>query len=295
MSTSSISNGRLNQNPYPSSGAPSSRASILAIASGQRTSHTLAGQSGPARRGQVDPAVSRCRASAANLDPLQLNVRSCDNSTPPRWVLARAISTVRRFSELPLEDTVKVRDVVEFFNGHGAARLPQVSHIGTPNAASGSTSIENMAAMPRHRRMSRRGSSGNSSRRRGQRFHAAVHRQEMVQPRGMRDAHPDAQRTAGRRLRGRCQGIALHASRSNQRAREHPREELRPAVHGIRGGPDEDFIGAGGDVKYHRGYSSNVETDAGKPLHLSMSSNPSHLSGSSSGAGSGACQAASSR
>ena len=39
----------------------------------------------------------------------------------------------------------------------------------------------------------------------------------------------------------------------------------------------EDFLGAGGDVKYHRGFSSHVQTDAGKPLHLSMSSNPSHL------------------
>ncbi len=39
----------------------------------------------------------------------------------------------------------------------------------------------------------------------------------------------------------------------------------------------EDFLGAGGDVKYHRGFSSHVITDAGKPLHLSMSSNPSHL------------------
>ncbi|MCH2134591.1 MAG: 2-oxoglutarate dehydrogenase E1 component [Phycisphaerales bacterium] len=39
----------------------------------------------------------------------------------------------------------------------------------------------------------------------------------------------------------------------------------------------EDFLGAGGDVKYHRGFSSYVVTDAGKPVYLSMSSNPSHL------------------
>ena len=39
----------------------------------------------------------------------------------------------------------------------------------------------------------------------------------------------------------------------------------------------EDFVKGGGDVKYHRGYSSDIITDAGAPLHLSMSSNPSHL------------------
>ncbi|MCH2149389.1 MAG: thiamine pyrophosphate-dependent enzyme, partial [Phycisphaerales bacterium] len=39
----------------------------------------------------------------------------------------------------------------------------------------------------------------------------------------------------------------------------------------------EDFLKGGGDVKYHRGYSSDVVTDAGAPLHLSMASNPSHL------------------
>ena len=39
----------------------------------------------------------------------------------------------------------------------------------------------------------------------------------------------------------------------------------------------EDFLDGGGDVKYHRGFSSQIVTDAGKPLHLSMASNPSHL------------------
>ncbi|MCH2138651.1 MAG: 2-oxoglutarate dehydrogenase E1 component [Phycisphaerales bacterium] len=39
----------------------------------------------------------------------------------------------------------------------------------------------------------------------------------------------------------------------------------------------EDFIAGGGDVKYHRGYSADIVTDAGQPLHVTMSSNPSHL------------------
>jgi 2-oxoglutarate dehydrogenase E1 component len=38
----------------------------------------------------------------------------------------------------------------------------------------------------------------------------------------------------------------------------------------------ERFMG-GGDVKYHLGYSSDVVTGAGRPLHLSLAFNPSHL------------------
>ncbi|MCA9290175.1 MAG: 2-oxoglutarate dehydrogenase E1 component [Phycisphaerales bacterium] len=39
----------------------------------------------------------------------------------------------------------------------------------------------------------------------------------------------------------------------------------------------EDFIEGGGDVKYHRGYSSDVVTDGGEPMRLTLSPNPSHL------------------
>jgi 2-oxoglutarate dehydrogenase E1 component len=38
----------------------------------------------------------------------------------------------------------------------------------------------------------------------------------------------------------------------------------------------ERFLGQG-DVKYHLGYSSDIQTQSGKPLHLSMAFNPSHL------------------
>jgi 2-oxoglutarate dehydrogenase E1 component len=38
----------------------------------------------------------------------------------------------------------------------------------------------------------------------------------------------------------------------------------------------ERFLGQG-DVKYHLGYSSDIQTRTGKPLHLSMAFNPSHL------------------
>ncbi|WP_140936822.1 2-oxoglutarate dehydrogenase E1 component [Sphingobacterium lumbrici] len=33
----------------------------------------------------------------------------------------------------------------------------------------------------------------------------------------------------------------------------------------------------GGDVKYHLGYSSDIKTDSGKAIHLSLAPNPSHL------------------
>ena len=38
----------------------------------------------------------------------------------------------------------------------------------------------------------------------------------------------------------------------------------------------ERFLGAG-DVKYHLGYSTDVKTRTGKPVHLSLAFNPSHL------------------
>ncbi len=39
----------------------------------------------------------------------------------------------------------------------------------------------------------------------------------------------------------------------------------------------EDFLDSGGDVKYHRGYSTTITTSNGRPMHLTMASNPSHL------------------
>jgi len=38
-----------------------------------------------------------------------------------------------------------------------------------------------------------------------------------------------------------------------------------------------DELSFGGDVKYHLGFSSDVETKSGKMIHLSLSANPSHL------------------
>ena len=40
---------------------------------------------------------------------------------------------------------------------------------------------------------------------------------------------------------------------------------------------DADFVDAGGDVKYHRGYSGTRQFDNGKMIHLALASNPSHL------------------
>ncbi|MCC5832974.1 MAG: 2-oxoglutarate dehydrogenase E1 component [Chlamydiales bacterium] len=40
---------------------------------------------------------------------------------------------------------------------------------------------------------------------------------------------------------------------------------------------DPNQIESAGDVKYHKGYSSNVSTPAGKQVHISLTANPSHL------------------
>ncbi len=40
---------------------------------------------------------------------------------------------------------------------------------------------------------------------------------------------------------------------------------------------DEDFEDGGGDVKYHRGYSGTVRYDDEREIHLTLTSNPSHL------------------
>ncbi|MBC8202964.1 MAG: 2-oxoglutarate dehydrogenase E1 component [Planctomycetes bacterium] len=39
----------------------------------------------------------------------------------------------------------------------------------------------------------------------------------------------------------------------------------------------EDFSGGGGDVKYHLGYNADILTDTGKPMHITLAPNPSHL------------------
>lgn len=40
---------------------------------------------------------------------------------------------------------------------------------------------------------------------------------------------------------------------------------------------DPNQIETAGDVKYHKGYSSNVATSSGKQVHISLTANPSHL------------------
>jgi 2-oxoglutarate dehydrogenase E1 component len=44
----------------------------------------------------------------------------------------------------------------------------------------------------------------------------------------------------------------------------------------FEGRPSEDSL-FNGDVKYHMGYSSDVISDSGKPIHISLTPNPSHL------------------
>src|ERR1700739_833585 len=44
----------------------------------------------------------------------------------------------------------------------------------------------------------------------------------------------------------------------------------------FEGRPSEDGL-FDGDVKYHMGYSSDVTSDSGKQVHISLTPNPSHL------------------
>ena len=40
---------------------------------------------------------------------------------------------------------------------------------------------------------------------------------------------------------------------------------------------EQDQVGNSGDVKYHKGFSSDIQTSSGHPVHLSLAHNPSHL------------------
>jgi 2-oxoglutarate dehydrogenase E1 component len=55
---------------------------------------------------------------------------------------------------------------------------------------------------------------------------------------------------------------------------DKPHETIFAEFHGLSSRPDE--IGGSGDVKYHLGTSSDREIE-GKPVHLSLTPNPSHL------------------
>ncbi|MFV1979458.1 MAG: thiamine pyrophosphate-dependent enzyme, partial [Myxococcota bacterium] len=55
---------------------------------------------------------------------------------------------------------------------------------------------------------------------------------------------------------------------------EKPHETIFAEFYGLSSRPDE--IGGSGDVKYHLGTSSDREIE-GKPMHLSLTPNPSHL------------------
>src|SRR4029077_5068391 len=53
-----------------------------------------------------------------------------------------------------------------------------------------------------------------------------------------------------------------------------PEEEIFSEIAGPTN--PQDYLGRG-DVKYHLGYSSDWQTDAGQKIHVSLAFNPSHL------------------
>ena len=221
---------------------------------------------------------------AANLDPLQLNVRSCDQLDPASVGLGESdLDKSVDSGELPLEDTVKVRDVVEFLQRTWCGSLgAEVSHIRDAKRRQWLYEyIENI------------GGDAKAS--------------EDVKKRILRELQQATglERFLMRRYIGKkwfsLEGCETLIPMLNELLVAASEDDVKEIAFGMahRGRINvlvnileksydqlftefeeawtEDFIGAGGDVKYHRGYGSNVETDAGKPLHLSMSSNPSHL------------------
>ena len=235
----------------------------------------------------VDKLIQRYRDVghlAANLDPLQLNVRSCDQLDPASVGLGESdLDKSVDSGELPLEDTVKVRDVVEFLQRTWCGSLgAEVSHIRDAKRRQWLYEyIENI------------GGDAKAS--------------EDVKKRILRELQQATglERFLMRRYIGKkwfsLEGCETLIPMLNELLVAASEDDVKEIAFGMahRGRINvlvnileksydqlftefeeawtEDFIGAGGDVKYHRGYSSNVETDAGKPLHLSMSSNPSHL------------------
>ena len=71
---------------------------------------------------------------------------------------------------------------------------------------------------------------------------------------------------------------------TDQRTGEHPREEPTSTCSPSSSGAwAEDFVKGGGDVKYHRGYSSDIITDAAAPC--TSRCHPIHRPGTTRDAG----------
>ncbi|MEE2906453.1 MAG: 2-oxoglutarate dehydrogenase E1 component [Planctomycetota bacterium] len=221
---------------------------------------------------------------AANLDPLQLQVRTCPELDPTavglnESDLDRSVDT----RDLPLESPATIREVIEFMQRTWCSSLgAEISHIrDTQRRQWLQQHIEALGGKP------------------------AIG--EVIQKRILRELQQATglERFLMRRYIGKkwfslegCETLIpmlneLLVLASEDGAQEIAfgmahRGRINVLVNILEKSYDqlftefeeawaEDFLGAGGDVKYHRGFSSHVVTDAGKPLHLSMSSNPSHL------------------
>lgn len=235
----------------------------------------------------VDKLIHRYRDVghlAAELDPLQLHERACRELDPASVGLGENdLDKMVHSGDLPLEDSVRARDLIEFLKRTWCGSLgAEISHIRDD---------EKRQWLYRHIEMI--GSQPKVT--------------EEIQKRILKELQQATglERFLMRRYIGKkwfsLEGCETLIPMLNELLVAASLDDVKEIAFGMahRGRINvlvnileksydqlftefeeawtEDFIGAGGDVKYHRGYSSDIQTDAGKPLHLSMSSNPSHL------------------
>ena len=104
-----------------------------------------------------------------------------------------------------------------------------------------------------------------------------LRRPEALLARRRRDADPGARQPAAARGRGRRAGAGDRhgAPRAPQRAGEHAWARCpRTCSPSSRASTHDSLLA--GDVKYHQGFSSDINTPGG-PMHLTLAFNPSHL------------------
>ena len=221
---------------------------------------------------------------AAKLDPLHLQERTCPDLDPAAVGLAETdLDTTVQSGDLPLEDAVTVREVIQFLQKTWCGSVgAEISHIRDEKRRrwlcehieriGGQSSADDVVRKRILRELQQATGLERFLMRRyiGKKWFSLEGCETLIPMLNellVAASIDDVQEIAfGMAHRGRINVLVNTLEKSYDQLFTEFEEAWT-----------EDFIGAGGDVKYHRGYSSHVQTDAGKPLHLSMSSNPSHL------------------
>ena len=249
--------------------------------------HTLEGSPTSSFQESVDELVRRYRDVghlAAKLDPLKLNERQCADLDPASLGLNEAdMDRQVDTRDLPIESPAPLRDVIEFLQKTWCGSLgAEISHIRSREQRLWlQERIEAISGHPKvgediQKRILRELQQATGLERFLMRRYIG---KKWFSLEGSETLIPMLNELLVAASQDGAQEIAFgmaHRGRINvlvnilEKSYDQLFTEFEEAW-------AEDFLGAGGDVKYHRGFSSHVQTDAGKPLHLSMSSNPSHL------------------